>query len=113
MGDTLYALGRGIIKTLVSLFVGGGIGLLTFGITTRDMPDLWERNGPPGAFFIALARNACHGGDDDGVILSAEALEDPDSEGHSLQRIAALISRRLDCRDDEHAAARWTQSPAE
>ena len=54
MGESLYALGRGIVKTLISVFVGGGIGLLTFGISTKDMPDLWERNGPPGAFFIAL-----------------------------------------------------------
>jgi hypothetical protein len=54
MEGTMYALGRGIVKTLISLFVGGGIGLLTFGITTKDMPDLWERRGPPGGFFIAL-----------------------------------------------------------
>jgi hypothetical protein len=54
MDGTLQALGRGIIKTLISLFVGSGIGLLTFGIATKDIPDLWERNGPPGGFFIAL-----------------------------------------------------------
>ena len=54
MDRTLQSLGRGIVKTLISLFVGGGIGLLTFGITTKDMPDLWERSGPPGGFFIAL-----------------------------------------------------------
>jgi hypothetical protein len=54
MGGMLQALGRGIVKTLVSLFVGGGIGLLTFGTTTKDVPDLWERNGPPGGFFTAL-----------------------------------------------------------
>jgi hypothetical protein len=54
MDGSLYALGRGIVKTLISLFVGSGIGLLTFGITTKDIPDLWERNGPPGGFFIAL-----------------------------------------------------------
>jgi hypothetical protein len=54
MDETLRALGRGIVKTLMSLFVGGGVGLLTFGTTTKDVPDLWEHNGPPGAFFTAL-----------------------------------------------------------
>jgi hypothetical protein len=54
MDGTLLALGRGIVKILISLFVGSGVGLLTFGITTKDIPDLWERSGPPWGFFVAM-----------------------------------------------------------
>ena len=53
MDRTLFALGRGIVKTLISLFIGSGVGLLTFGISTRDMPDLWEHRGPPPGLFTA------------------------------------------------------------
>jgi hypothetical protein len=54
MDGPLFALGRAIIKLIISLFVGGGVGLLTFGITTNDIPDLWRRDGPPSGFFTAL-----------------------------------------------------------
>jgi hypothetical protein len=54
MQETLLALGRGIVKTLISLFIGSGVGLLTFGVSTRDMPDLWDHRGPPPGFFTAM-----------------------------------------------------------
>jgi hypothetical protein len=51
--DTLLRFGRGVIKVLVSLLVGIGVGLLTFGITVRDIDSIWDRPGPPGEFFLA------------------------------------------------------------
>ena len=54
MDRMLLALGRGIVKTLVSLFIGGGVGLLTFGIATRHMPDIWEHRTPPPGLFTAM-----------------------------------------------------------
>jgi hypothetical protein len=53
MQETVLALGRGIVKILISLLIGGGVGLLTFGLATRDLPDLWERRGPPPGVFTA------------------------------------------------------------
>src|SRR5688572_21738037 len=47
MQETMLSLGRGIAKTFISLLIGSGVGLLTFGISVRDMHDLWE---PPGLF---------------------------------------------------------------
>jgi hypothetical protein len=54
MQETLLALGRGIVKTLISLFIGSGVGLLTFGVSTRDMPDIWDHRGPPPGVFTAM-----------------------------------------------------------
>ena len=53
MQETVLALGRGIVKTLISLFMGSGVGLLTFGIMTRDIPDFLEHRGPPPGLFTA------------------------------------------------------------
>ncbi len=54
MEGTMLALGRGLVKLMISLFVGGGVGLITFGVTTKDVPDLWTRNYPPPGFFTAI-----------------------------------------------------------
>ena len=54
MDGTLIALGRGIVKFIISMFVGSGVGLLTFGATSKDVPDLWTRNGPPWGFFVGM-----------------------------------------------------------
>lgn len=54
MNDTLIALGRGIVKVMVSFFVGTGIGLVTFGATTRDKPDIWDSRNPPGEMFLSV-----------------------------------------------------------
>jgi hypothetical protein len=53
MNETLLRFGQGVIKVLVSLLVGIGVGLLTFGITVRDIDNIWNRGGPPGEFFLA------------------------------------------------------------
>jgi hypothetical protein len=54
MDGALFALGRGIVKFLISLFVGSGVGLLTFGVTTKDIPDFWQRSYPPSGLFVAV-----------------------------------------------------------
>lgn len=54
MHETLIALGRGVVKVMVSFFVGTGIGLVTFGATTRDKPDIWESRNPPGEMFLSV-----------------------------------------------------------
>ena len=54
MNETLFALGRGIIKLFVSMFVGTGVGLLTFGLNARDIDTIWNRPGPPNEFFTAV-----------------------------------------------------------
>jgi hypothetical protein len=54
MEATLIALGRGIVKLLISVFVGCGVGLLTFGVETRDSIDLWHYSGPPPGFFTSM-----------------------------------------------------------
>ena len=52
MFTMLQALGRGVIKVLISLAAGGGIGLLSVGVLATMNPDLWDyhtmdRHGPP------------------------------------------------------------------
>jgi hypothetical protein len=54
MNEVMLAMGRAVVKILISLFAGAGIGLVTFGLTVRDTPDLWLRPGPPPGFFLAL-----------------------------------------------------------
>lgn len=54
MNETLLTFGRGVVKLLVSLFVGTGIGLLTFGIASKDIENIWYRPGPPSEFFLAV-----------------------------------------------------------
>jgi len=54
MNETLTALGRGIVKVMVSFFVGTGIGLVTFGASTRHRPDIWEMRNPPGEVFLSV-----------------------------------------------------------
>jgi hypothetical protein len=54
MKDVMLASGRAVAKILISLCAGAGVGLVTFGRTVRDTPDLWLRPGPPPGFFLAL-----------------------------------------------------------
>lgn len=54
MKDVLLTLGRSIVKILISLFAGTGIGLVVFGTTVKDTPDLWLRPGPPPGIFVAV-----------------------------------------------------------
>ena len=48
MREVLLALGRGLIKVLISLLIGAGAGMLALGIAGRDKPDLWhhQQGGP-------------------------------------------------------------------
>jgi hypothetical protein len=54
MREVLFALGGGLVKILVSLFIGGGVGLLTFGAFAMGKPEIWTRREPPGEFFLGL-----------------------------------------------------------
>jgi hypothetical protein len=55
MNETLLALGRGVVKVLVSLFVGTGVGLVTFGAAIRDAGDVWRySSSPPPGLFLAV-----------------------------------------------------------
>ncbi len=46
MREVLLAFGRGLVKFLVSLFVGSGVGLFLFGFFTRGQPT--------GELFLAI-----------------------------------------------------------
>ena len=54
MFDLLLALGRGVVKTLISVFVGAGVGLVTFGTSVEDAYHLWRQPGPPPEMFVAV-----------------------------------------------------------
>ena len=54
MEETLRAFGRGIIKVLISLFVGAGAGLMTFGIGLMRNPAMWNQREPPGEMFLGI-----------------------------------------------------------
>lgn len=54
MSQILMTLGRSIVKILISVFAGTGIGLVVFGTMVRDIPDIWLRPGPPPGFFVAV-----------------------------------------------------------
>lgn len=72
MFTMLQALGRGVIKVLISLVAGGGVGVLSIGVLATMNPDLWEyhvldRHGPPfgptlvsvGAAMLTTAVTLC------------------------------------------------------
>lgn len=52
--DVLLAFGRGCVKVLISLLVGAGAGLMTFGITAQGKPRLWRDDEPPAELFLAV-----------------------------------------------------------
>ncbi len=54
MGEFWQALGRGIIKLLVSLLAGFGVGLLVIGYAARRDPDFWRGREPPGGLFEGI-----------------------------------------------------------
>jgi hypothetical protein len=54
MSDLLLAFGRGVVKTLISVFVGTGVGFLTFGASVEDTQVLWRAYGPPAELFLAI-----------------------------------------------------------
>ena len=54
MREVLLALGRGLVKVLISLLIGTGAGMLALGITGRDKPELWHRPGSPPELFLSI-----------------------------------------------------------
>jgi hypothetical protein len=60
--ELLIALGRGIVKILISALVGFGVGLLLIGITTAGKPHIWETRGVPGELLIGIGSGLLAGG---------------------------------------------------
>ncbi|MCS7047407.1 MAG: hypothetical protein NZO58_13700 [Gemmataceae bacterium] len=58
----LLALGRGIIKIVVSTLVGFGVAILLIGLTTAGRPEVWERRTPPGELLIGIGAGMLSGG---------------------------------------------------
>lgn len=54
MCETLTALGYGIVKVMISAFVGTGVGLITFGASTQNKPEVWQSSNPPGEMFLSF-----------------------------------------------------------
>ncbi len=54
MENFWFAVGRGFIKLLVSLFAAFGVGLLVFGIAASDDPQFWQSRNPPAGLFFAI-----------------------------------------------------------
>jgi hypothetical protein len=54
MNEVLMAFGRGVVKVLISLFTGTGVGLVTFGLAVPKTEDIWRSYGPPAGFFLGL-----------------------------------------------------------
>jgi hypothetical protein len=52
--DVLLAFGRGCVKILISLLLGAGAGLMTFGISAQGKPPLWQQREPPPELFLAV-----------------------------------------------------------
>jgi hypothetical protein len=57
----VLALGRGVIKILISGLLGVGVGMLVFGITTAGKPEIWEMRRAPGEMFIAIGAGLLSG----------------------------------------------------
>jgi hypothetical protein len=90
--ETLVALGHGIVKVMVSLFVGTGVGLVTFGVMTRDRPEIWEMRNPPGEVFLSVGIGLLTAG----TVLASEALLAlgvPSSEREAKANILAAIDK--------------------
>lgn len=58
----LLALGRGLIKILISALVGFGVALLLIGLTTAGKNEIWRQPGPPGELFIGIGAGLLSGG---------------------------------------------------
>jgi len=58
----VLALGRGIIKILISALVGFGVALLVIGISTSNRPEVWNRQGPPGELLMGIGAGLLSGG---------------------------------------------------
>jgi hypothetical protein len=49
------ALGRGVIKLVICLMAGFGVGFYFVGKATDENPDSWQRRGPPPGLFEGVA----------------------------------------------------------
>jgi hypothetical protein len=58
MQETLAALGRGIVKILISFLAGVGVGFLVFGILVYPRPEIWSRRDPPAELFVGIGSGA-------------------------------------------------------
>lgn len=47
MWDVLFAFGRGLVKLLIALFIGVGVGLVTIGSLAIKSPEAWNFRQPP------------------------------------------------------------------
>lgn len=47
MWDVLYAFGRGLIKLMIAVFIGVGVGLVTIGALAIKSPESWNFREPP------------------------------------------------------------------
>jgi hypothetical protein len=58
--------GRGLIKVVIAVLVGVGVGFIVFGATALDKPDIWRRRDPPADMFLGIGAGLLSGG---GVML--------------------------------------------
>lgn len=54
MQELLAAFGRGVVKVVISLVFGVGVGLLSFGLAASGQEDIWHRGDPPGEMFLGV-----------------------------------------------------------
>lgn len=52
--DVARALGYGIVKVMISLIAGNGVGMLVFGLASRDRPEIMEFREPPPELFLSI-----------------------------------------------------------
>jgi hypothetical protein len=56
MQDTILAVGRGIVKVLIGLFIGFGVSLVVVGYFSMQNPSAWdfERDPPVGELLLGI-----------------------------------------------------------
>jgi hypothetical protein len=102
----VLAFGRGLIKLLISVVVGVGVGLLVIGITTANRPELWQQRGPPGEVFIAVGAGLLSGGGTLALLFFAPWFKRPAGPEYLEDRpiIARPASRPMRLDPDDSAA---------
>jgi len=58
----VLAFGRGVIKVLISVLAGFGVGILVVGIATAGRPDVWQQRSPPGEVLMGIGAGLLAGG---------------------------------------------------
>jgi hypothetical protein len=54
VGEFLLAVGRGLMKLVISILAGAGVGVLVLGLTTRGRPEIWHASVPTAELLIAI-----------------------------------------------------------